>query len=81
MLEAARTSLEQSDYTVVDLTERLNDLLERTGQKPGVLFGLIRVATTQAPFSPALADTLHVLGRDVSLARMKQSIGSLADDA
>ncbi len=49
LLEQAKASLEASDFSVPDLTERLNNLLEQTGQKPAVLFSLIRVATTQSP--------------------------------
>ena len=70
----ARETLEQSDFTNPDLTSRLNALLEQTGQKPGILFSLIRIATTQAPFSPALADTLHVLGKETTLRRLDQQI-------
>jgi glutamyl-tRNA synthetase len=77
LLEQAKASLEQSDYSVDDLTGRLNGLLEATGQKPGVLFSLIRIATTQAPFSPALADTLHVLGKDRSLSRLDTTLEQL----
>jgi len=77
-LQQAKQSLEQSDFSTDDLIGRLNQLLETTGQKPGVLFSLIRVATTQAPFSPALADTLHVLGKDRSLARIDQQLAALA---
>lgn len=76
-LEQAKASLEQSDFSTADLTERLNALLEATGQKPGVLFSLIRIATTQAPFSPALADTMHVLGRDRSLGRIDTTLHNL----
>lgn len=77
MLEAAQTTLEQSDFSQQDLTERLNQLLETTGQKPGVLFSLIRIATTQAPFSPALAETLHALGKDKCLSRVKTQLSAL----
>jgi len=77
MLEQAKASLEQSDFSVADLTDRLNALLETTGQKPGVLFSLIRIASTQAPFSPGLADTLAVLGSDLSLRRIGQTIEAL----
>jgi glutamyl-tRNA synthetase len=73
----ARVSLSSSDFSVADLTERLNKLLESTGQKPGVLFSLIRVATTQAPASPGLADTLAVLGKDRSLARLDAQLAAL----
>lgn len=77
LLEQAKASLEQSDFSVDDLTIRLNQLLETTGQKPGILFSLIRIASTQAPFSPALADTLHVLGKDRSLQRIEAQLASL----
>ncbi len=77
LLQQARDTLAASDFSVDDLTERLNGLLETTGQKPGVLFSLIRIASTQAPFSPALADTLHVLGKDRSLTRIDRQIEAL----
>ncbi|MEO6760885.1 MAG: glutamate--tRNA ligase [Candidatus Saccharimonadales bacterium] len=78
MLETAKASLEQSDFSTTDLTKRLNDLLESTGQKPGVLFSLIRIASTWAPSSPGLADTLAVLGREISLSRITKTIANLA---
>lgn len=78
LLEQTRTSLAASDFSVEDLTERLNQLLDASGQKPAVLFSLIRVATTWAPFSPALADTLHVLGKERSLNRIDQTRKALA---
>ncbi len=70
LLQQAGESLDQSDFTPDDLTKRLNDLLQSTGQKPAVLFSLIRIATTQAPASPGLADTLAVLGKKVSMRRL-----------
>jgi glutamyl/glutaminyl-tRNA synthetase len=69
--------LEQSDFNFDDLTKKLNDLLEETSQKPGVLFSLIRIATTQAPASPGLAETLNVLGKEVCLRRISQQIHAL----
>lgn len=77
LLEAARTTLDASDFSAANLTERLNTLLEETGEKPVVLFSLIRIATTQAPASPALADTLAVLGRETSLRRLDQQLAGL----
>jgi len=76
LLEQAKTSLEQSDFTVDDLSQRLNNLLEATQQKPAALFSLIRVATTQAPASPGLADTLAVLGKDRSLQRLNAQLAT-----
>jgi glutamyl-tRNA synthetase len=77
LLEKTKSSLSDSDFTVDDLTQRLNKLLDKTGQKPAVLFSLIRIATTQAPASPGLADTLAVLGKDRSLARLGQQLTNL----
>ncbi|HSX46718.1 MAG TPA: glutamate--tRNA ligase, partial [Patescibacteria group bacterium] len=74
MLEQAQATLQASDFTNADLTDRLNKLLEETGQKPAVLFSLIRIATTQAPASPGLAETLTVLGKEVSLRRLQQQL-------
>lgn len=54
-----------------DIQTALNELLEETGEKPGTLFSLIRIYTTWAPFSPQLNDTLELLGRDRTLARLQ----------
>jgi glutamyl-tRNA synthetase len=77
LLEQAKATLEASDFTLADLTTRLNQLLETTSQKPAVLFSLIRIATTQAPASPALAETLAVLGKDRSLSRLNAQLANL----
>lgn len=77
LLEQVAASLEQSDFTPEDLQQRLNQLLESTGEKPAALFSLIRIATTQAPASPGLADTLAVLGKTISLRRLHAQIAAL----
>lgn len=77
LLSQTRQSLDQSDFSVEDLTGKLNELLVRTGQKPAILFSLIRIATTQAPSSPSLAETLAVLGRDISLRRIDTQLAAL----
>lgn len=77
LLEQGRATLADSDFSVDNLTDRLNQLLESTGQKPAVLFSLIRIAITQSPASPGLADTLHVLGKDRSLARIDSQLTAL----
>jgi glutamyl-tRNA synthetase len=70
LLETSRNALAESSFSVDDLTAQLNNLLEVTSQKPAVLFSLIRIAVTQAPASPGLADTLALLGKDRALARI-----------
>ncbi|MBI3624450.1 glutamate--tRNA ligase, partial [Candidatus Saccharibacteria bacterium] len=77
LLEQAKATLQQSDFSLEDLTERLNKLLEATNQKPAVLFSLIRIATTQAAASPSLAATLAVLSKDVSLRRIDAQLSGL----
>lgn len=72
LVEAAREKLAAvSDWTPENIQSALNELLEETGEKPGILFSLIRIYTTWAPFSPQLNDTLALLGRDRTLARLQ----------
>lgn len=77
LLEKAREQIAGSSFELQDLTDRLNGLLESTGQKPAILFSLIRIATTQAAASPGLAETLVVLGKERSLKRLDQQIAAL----
>jgi len=42
-----------------------------------VLFSLIRIATTEAPSSPGLAETLAVLGKERSLQRIDAQLAAL----
>lgn len=77
LLEQARGVIANAEFTVQSLTEQLNTLLETTGQKPGVLFSLIRISTTQAPSSPGLADTLVVLGKETALRRIDATLAAL----
>ena len=78
LLKAARTAFDATDpWTAEAIQTTLNQLLETTGQKPAVLFSLIRIATTWAPFSPQLNDTLALLGRDRTLARLARSCDTI----
>lgn len=52
----------------------LNQLLVTTRQKPAVLFSIIRIAVSMAPFSPALHQTLALLGKETTLRRLKKTI-------
>lgn len=64
----------QGDWTPDRIQEMLNELLDVTGQKPGVLFSLIRIATTWAPFSPQLNDTLALIGQAKTLDRLRKAL-------
>lgn len=77
LLQRAQDALKNSSFETEDLQEELNKLLENTGQKPVVLFSLIRIAITQAPASPGLAESLHILGKDRSLKRLQTAYDTL----
>jgi glutamyl/glutaminyl-tRNA synthetase len=76
LLQTSRDSLGNTAFTTEALSELLNKLLEQTEQKPVILFSLIRSATTQAPNSPGLAETLAVLGKEKSLQRLDETIAA-----
>jgi glutamyl/glutaminyl-tRNA synthetase len=77
LLDKTEAALNKSDFTLKDLTERLNGLLEETKQKPVVLFSLIRIATTQASSSPGLAETLEIIGKKTALKRIAKQLEEL----
>lgn len=77
LLETSAKALEESDFTPEAVQETLNQLLVTTGQKPGILFSLIRTVVSWAPFSPALDHTLSVLGKETSLARINTALKDL----
>ncbi len=77
LLEQAREAIANTEFNATALQETLNGLLESTGHKPAVLFSLIRIATTQSPSSPSLAESMAVLGREVTLRRIDQQISAL----
>ena len=62
------------NWDAESIQNALNQLLDETGQKPGILFSLIRIVTTWAPFSPQLNDTLALIGRERTLERLHRTI-------
>lgn len=77
LLEVSKQELTTSEFTPEALQETLNKLLEQTGEKPAVIFSLIRIATTWAPASPQLNTSLAVLGKETVLRRMTSAINAL----
>jgi glutamyl-tRNA synthetase len=79
LLETTKSTLESIDFSSKeDIQGTLNELLEKLDEKPVVLFSLIRIAITQSPASPGLAETLQVLGRETSLKRIDSTIKAVA---
>jgi glutamyl-tRNA synthetase len=79
-LRAARDVLAAHDgvtWEADELEPPLRVLVEQRGWKAGDLFMAIRVATTGRTATPPLFDTLVALGRERTLARLDDAIGSL----
>jgi glutamyl-tRNA synthetase len=74
LIKSSQTALASCQYDAKSLQQALNSLLETTGQKPAVLFSIIRLAVSWAPFSPALNETLAVLGPDKVNSRLQLAI-------
>ncbi len=70
LISQAKDALDATDFTPEAIQQTLNQLLETTGEKPGILFSLIRIYTTWAAFSPQLNDTLALLGKNTVLRRL-----------
>lgn len=74
LLKKSLAALSESNFTAEDLQQTLNSLLESSSQKPAILFSIIRLSVSWSPFSPALNETLAVLGRDAVIARLQRAI-------
>jgi glutamyl-tRNA synthetase len=77
VLAAARGALiGVTDWTTPAIEEALRSaLVEGRGLKPRLAFGPVRVAITGRRVSPPLFESMELLGRDRSLARLAQAIG------
>jgi len=74
-LEKAVAALEAlPDFEVETLDKALRALADELGLKAGSFFGPIRAAVTGKKVSPPLFGTLHLLGRERVLARMRRAL-------
>jgi glutamyl-tRNA synthetase len=74
---AARDALDAlADWTTETIEEALRaKLVEELGLKPRNAFGPVRVAVTGSRVSPPLFESLELLGRETSLARLADAAG------
>lgn len=78
LLRASESALDRLDeWTSKSIQSCLNSLLEELETKPSVLFSLVRIATTWAPFSPQLNETLALVGKKRTLLRLRRLLDSL----
>ncbi len=74
ILAAAEDTLAGLEPFTADAIEQaLRDLAERIGQKPRQAFQPIRVAVTGSTVSPGLFESIELLGRDETLARIRDA--------
>ena len=64
-------------YDVSALEKAVHDFAERTGRKMGDVVNPLRVAVTGQGVGPGLYDCLVILGRDVCLSRIAQTLEML----
>lgn len=74
----AQAFQDMESFDAESIQQTLNNLLETTNQKPMILFSSIRIATTWAPFSPDLAPSLALLGKEATIKRLNNAIALLA---
>ncbi len=72
VLDAAVTVLEAVDpWTTAGLEAALKQLCDDLGEKPRTVYLPIRVAATGSRVSPGLYESLELLGKETSLARLR----------
>jgi glutamyl-tRNA synthetase len=77
ILTAAAAALhEVPSFTAAEIEAVLRlDLVEGLGLKPKLAFGPVRVAVTGSAVSPPLFESIELLGRDTTLARLESALG------
>jgi glutamyl-tRNA synthetase len=76
-LTRAREILAQTEFQHDPLDHALRAAAQEIGLKAGQLFQPVRVAVCGRKNAPPLFETLQVLGRETTLARIDQAIGKL----
>jgi glutamyl-tRNA synthetase len=77
VLAEARTQLAATEpFTAERIESELRSLAERLGLKPRQAFQPIRIAVTGSKISPGLFESIELLGREESLARLDAAISA-----
>jgi glutamyl-tRNA synthetase len=66
-----------ADWTHEALESVIRPLAEDLGMKAGDLFGLVRVAVTGKTATPPLFETMEVLGREMTIERLRAALEKL----
>jgi glutamyl-tRNA synthetase len=79
--EARETLAGLPDFGAETIETALRDLAARQGSKVGVLLGIVRIAVTGKQVAPPLFETLSILGRERTLARIDRAIELLSSQS
>jgi glutamyl-tRNA synthetase len=71
LLEATAARLEVVQWSPSAIEVTLKELCEELGRKPKEVFLPIRVAVTGSRVSPGLYESIHLLGREATLSRLR----------
>ena len=79
ILAAAAEAIRQTEpWTVESIETSLKQLCDELGEKPRTVYLPIRVAVTGSRVSPGLYESIELLGKDESLARIRHARESSA---
>ena len=67
-----RAARDVEPWTAAAIETTLKELCDELGEKPRTVYAPIRVAITGSRVSPGLYESLELLGRDTSLARLRR---------
>jgi glutamyl-tRNA synthetase len=74
-LSSVRSALAQTEpFTAEAIEASLRSVVERSGDKPGKVFQPLRVAISGSTVSPGIFESVAVLGRDETLARVDEAL-------
>jgi glutamyl-tRNA synthetase len=74
-LKAARDALARAEpFTVENIESALREVVESRGTKPGKVFQPIRVAIAGTTISPGIFESVALLGREETLARIDRAL-------
>ena len=74
-LRAARDALAQAEpFTLETVETSLRGVVERIGSKPGAVFQPVRVAIAGTTVSPGIFESVALLGREETLARIDRAL-------
>ncbi|HVP06027.1 MAG TPA: glutamate--tRNA ligase [Dehalococcoidia bacterium] len=78
LLQVVAAAEGTAEWTHDSLEAAIRPLAEGLGVKAGDLFGVVRVAVTGKTATPPLFETMEVLGRDVTLERLRAALARLS---